>query len=126
MEKSPEEEDLSDFDALAEKYKPMIKRASRIVRLTFHDIEDEDLIQEGLMALHRSTELWDPTLGVYFWVYVRRAIEQRMRSFARTYLPHTYVKDPEKSALTGKSEFRRKPVFVGQLHFNETNAERED
>jgi DNA-directed RNA polymerase specialized sigma subunit len=113
--------DFSDFDALTEKYRPMLLHLARKVRGSFPGIEHDDLIQEGLLAIHRSTELWDPTQGTYFVVYVRRAIEQRMRSFARTYLPHLYVKDPEKSALTGKTEFKRKPIFVDNLDFNETN-----
>lgn len=108
---------IENFDALSKKYRPVIMaNIKRIHKM--HEasprVEYDDLYQEGLWALWQSIENFDSTRGVYFGVYLKVAIANRLKNYCRNYLPHFYSKDHEKSTAE-KSKFKREKVSVGSI-----------
>ena len=108
---------LENFELLAKKYKPVIlaniKRVHKMHESSFR-VEFDDLMQEGLIALHDAIKNYNPTKGVYFGVYLKVAIGNRLKCFCRNTLPHYYSKDIEKSTPE-KPKFKRERVQVGSI-----------
>jgi len=108
---------VENFDALAEKYAPLIKKnISLVFRIHNKDqrLAYEDLYQEGLMALWDSVKKFDPIKfpGVFFGVYLKVAIQNQLKCYARDYLPAIYKKDYKKTLEKGKPMFKRIPITV--------------
>lgn len=108
---------LDNFELLAKKYRPVIlANIKRIHKM--HEssprVEYEDLYQEGLIALHDSIKNFNPERGVYFGVYLKVAIANKLKCYCRNFLPHYYSKDLEKSTPE-KPKFKRERVQVGTI-----------
>lgn len=122
----------ANFNQIAKNYKPLIYTLVRQVFVAWGSptlVDYEDLHQEALIAIWDSIRLWDPHRGCYFGVYLKAAIYNRLRCYLRDTLPHFYRKDPDKTRLTGKPQFKRIAVSVGSLPEVETeriNARQEN
>lgn len=109
---------VENFELLALKYRPVILSNIRKIHkmyLNYPQIEFDDLYQEGLIALYQSIENFDNTRGIFFGVYLKVAIANKLKCFCRNFLPHRYVKDEAKSIEKGKTEFKRLLINVGTL-----------
>jgi RNA polymerase sigma factor (sigma-70 family) len=119
QEKIHEEVDIiiDNFEVLAKKYRPLILANIKRVHKMYESnarVEFDDLFQEGLMALYDSIKNFDKTRGVYFSLYLKVAIGNKLKSYCRNYLPHYYSKDVENSTPE-KPKFKRERVNVGAL-----------
>lgn len=97
----------ANFELLVAKYKPLILSCIKTVNsMNFNNsrLEYDDLYQEALMALWDAIRLYDASRGVYFGMYLKIAVTNRTKCFARDFLPHSYKKDVEKST-------KEKPIF---------------
>jgi len=119
MEKSsellriPSQEDLADFDAVVKFFGPMLEGAvsNTISKCRGNPrIERDDLYQEALLAVVNAVRLYDPAKGCFFSVYLKRAIQNRLKMYVRDTSPHHYRKHPE---VEGK--FIYVPVRVDSL-----------
>jgi RNA polymerase sigma factor (sigma-70 family) len=109
---------LENYEALAKKYRPVIlSNIKRIHKMHLNQpqVEYDDLYQEGLIALYESIKNFKPDKGVYFGVYLKVAISNRLKCFCRNFLPHRYMKDKEQTDLKGKPQFKRIPIQVSTL-----------
>ena len=109
---------LDNFELLALKYKPVILSNIRNIHkmyMNYPQVEFDDLYQEGLIALYQAIENFDNTRGIFFGVYLKVAIANKLKCFCRNYLPHFYQRDDEKTLKSGKPEFRRILINVGTL-----------
>lgn len=109
---------VENFEALAKKYKPVIlANIKRIHKLNSSNpqVEYDDLYQEGLIALYESIKNFKSDKGVYFGVYLKVAISNRLKCFCRNFLPHKYVKDKEMTEVAGKPKFKRIQIQVSTL-----------
>jgi len=73
-------------------------------------ISKEDLYQEGLIALWDSIINFNKDKGVFFGVYLKVAIKNRLLCYCRNVLPHYYKKDP-----ANPNKFLRIKVNVDNL-----------
>ena len=106
---------LENYDVLLKKYTPVILASiKRIHKLHLNQpqVEFDDLRQEASLALFESIKNFKPERGVYFGVYLKVAISNRLKCFCRNFLPHRYVKDKEESERKGKPAFRRVAIHV--------------
>jgi len=109
---------IENYDALAKKYRPVIlSNIKRIHKMHLNQpqVEYDDLYQEGLIALYESIKNFKPERGVYFGVYLKVAISNRLKCFCRNFLPHRYMKDNEETERKGRPAFKRIPIHVGTL-----------
>jgi DNA-directed RNA polymerase specialized sigma subunit len=109
---------LENFEIFSIRFTPLIlKNISRMRKIHYNNpqVEKEDLHQEGLMALYESIKNFNPERGVYFGVYLKVAISNRMKCFIRNYTPHRYTKDHEETVLKGKPTFKRIPINVTSI-----------
>ena len=109
---------LENFEILSIRFKPLIyKNIKRMHKIHYSNpqVEFEDLNQEGLIALYESIKNFKPEKGVYFGVYLKVAISNRLKCFCRNFLPHRYTKDHEETARKGKPTFKRIPINVTTL-----------
>lgn len=109
---------LENFEALSKKYNPVIlANIKRIHKMhqSNPQVEFDDLRQEGLIALYESIKNFKPEKGVYFGVYLKVAISNRLKCFCRNFLPHRYMKDKDETERKGKPTFKRIPIHVGTL-----------
>ena len=109
---------LENFEALSKKYNPVIlSNIKRIHKIHYSNpkVEFDDLKQEGLIALYEAIKNFKPERGVYFGVYLKVAISNRLKCFIRNYLPHKYSKDHEETARKGKPTFKRIAINVTTL-----------
>jgi RNA polymerase sigma factor (sigma-70 family) len=108
---------IENFDALSKKYKPVILSNIKKVHKMYEQnasVEFDDLFQEGLIALYDSIQNFDPERGVYFGVYLKVAISNKLKCYCRNFLPHFYTKDHENST-SEKTKFKRMKVAVGSI-----------
>ena len=115
---------LENYDALAKKYRPVIlSNIKRIHKQHLQQpaVEYDDLYQEGLLALFESIKNFKPEKGVYFGVYLKVAISNRLKCFCRNFLPHRYVKDKEMTEIKGKPTFKRIAINVTTIDDGSTS-----
>jgi DNA-directed RNA polymerase specialized sigma subunit len=108
---------LDNFDTLAKKYRPVILANIKRVHKLYESharVEFDDLYQEGLIALHDSIKHFNPDRGVFFGLYLKIAIGNKLKCYCRNFLPHYYVKDTENSTPE-KPKFKRERVNVSTL-----------
>src|ERR1039457_4307223 len=109
---------LENYDLLVKKYRPVIlsniKRIHKL-HLSQPQVEYDDLFQEGCIALYESIKNFKPERGVYFGVYLKVAISNRLKCFCRNFLPHRYVKDKEMTEAKGRPSFRRIAIHVSTI-----------
>jgi RNA polymerase sigma factor (sigma-70 family) len=108
---------IDNFDSLAKKYRPVILANIKRVHKMYEShcrVEFDDLFQEGLMALYDSINNFNPDRGVYFGVYLKVAIANKLKCYCRNFLPHYYSKDIENSTPE-KPKFKRERVSVSTL-----------
>lgn len=108
---------IDNYEALSKKYRPVIlANIKRIHKMheSNPQVEYDDLYQEGLIALYDSIKNFNPERGVYFGVYLKVAIANKLKCYCRNFLPHYYSKDIEKSTPE-KPKFKRMRVNVGTL-----------
>jgi RNA polymerase sigma factor (sigma-70 family) len=108
---------MDNFEALAKKYKPVILSQIKKIHKQHENspsVEYDDLYQEGLYALWNCIDNFNPERGVYFGVYLKVAIGNRLSCYCRTFLPGYYAKDTDKST-DEKTMFKRVKVQVGTL-----------
>ena len=109
---------LENFEKLAKKYSPLFKStASLTMNQHHHDarIEYDDLMQCGLFALYKAIENFNPARNVFFGSYLKLLVGNEMKTYARHFLPHHFVKDNEKTKEQGKDIFKRLFIQVGHL-----------
>ncbi len=109
----PTPDDLKDFDLVAKTFNPLIQKLVLVVYSASKSnpsIERDDLQQEALIAVANAIRLYDAKRGVFFSVYLKHAIENRLKAYLRSFLPNYYKKHPE---IEGK--FVVVPVYVGSL-----------
>jgi len=109
---------LENFEIFSIRFKPLIyKNIKRIWKIHYSNpqVEFDDLQQEGLIALYESIKNFKPEKGVYFGVYLKVAISNRLKCFIRNYTPHRYTKDHEATVLKGKPTFKRIPINVTSI-----------
>ncbi len=104
---------LENFDTLSKMYHFLIlSTIKKIYKMHENNpsVEPEDLYQEGLIALFDSIKNFNPDKKVYFGVYLKVAIKNRLLCYCRNFLPHIYKKDPDK-----EGKFKRHKINVDSL-----------
>lgn len=109
---------MENFPELAKKYHNAINAGVRRVQKMYgkhSSLDENDLYQEGMIALFKSIEKFNPERGVFFGYYLKAAINNSLKTHCRNFLPHKYVKDIEKTELEGKQKFKRIAIDVDTL-----------
>lgn len=84
---------MDNFELLARKYAPAIGAAAHKVHRRYQGkVALEDLKQEGLIALYDCIDKFDASRGVFFGLYLKVALKNRMECYACRLLPHFYKK----------------------------------
>ena len=71
------------FDAIASRYLGLISSAAKKYRGMAADIDDSDMIQEGMVALLSACRSFDSGKGMSFKNYLMLCVENRYRSMMR-------------------------------------------
>ena|ERR1700686_3343622 len=111
-----------NFEVLLKAYEPLIKNQIKLSYRYYANhamLEYDDLYSEASIALWKTIKSFDPTMGIYFGVYLKQCIYNQIRSYAKTYLPHYYVKDFKKTYQSGKPAFTRVNVIIYPTDFSE-------
>lgn len=99
--------EMANFELLQKQYMPLILSTMRRVE-SFNNfsfrLERDDLAQEAAISLFKAINSYDPSTGIYFGYYLKKCIENNLKTYARDTLPHYFEKNKEKST-------REKPVF---------------
>lgn len=82
-------------DFLTRYHKLMAKAVHHAYRICGRTIGLDDLWQEARIALFHAIMKFDPSRGVYFWVYLQKLVRNRTLLLIRDYLPHHYKKNAE-------------------------------
>lgn len=109
---------MENFDLLAAKFNNAILAAIYRTEKMYgkhSSLDKDDLYQEGLIALYKSIQKFNPERGVYFGFYLKIAINNEMKNHCRTYLPHKYVKKDENDEHNKKNAFKRMTIDVDSL-----------
>ena len=72
------------FDMIASRYLGLISSAAKKYRGLSADIDDSDMIQEGMVALLSACRSYDGDKGMSFKNYLMRCVENRYRSMMRS------------------------------------------
>ncbi|MEF9983596.1 MAG: sigma-70 family RNA polymerase sigma factor [Oscillospiraceae bacterium] len=78
----PKDDFLITFEFLAKKYMPLIN--GRAAFFSKYGIENEELIQEGLLGLYSAFQHYDSTREASFKTFAAHCINNKMISFIRT------------------------------------------
>lgn len=77
--------DGAAFDLLCEQYMPVLQgRAGRYSNIVGVDVED--FVQEGMFALYRAVQGYDPDMGIQFRTYAVTCINNSMASAIKTHM----------------------------------------
>jgi len=112
---------MENFELIALQYENLIRKN---ISLIFHayknyaNLQFEDLHQECLIAIFDCIRQYDPTRGVTFGAYLKKATFNKLQCFTRKTLPHFWEKDKEKPLVNGKNQFKRVLVNVNTLDDN--------
>lgn len=68
--------DSSAVDVLLEKYKPLVRKKARTLYLIGG--ENDDLIQEGMIALFKAIRAFDPKMDSSFTAFAEKCIEHKL------------------------------------------------
>ena len=108
--------EMANFDLLQKQYMPLIlstmRRVESFNKFNFR-LERDDLAQEAAISLFKAIKTYDASTGIYFGYYLKKCIENNLKTFARDTLPHYYEKNKEKSTKE-KPVFKCVQVTVGQ------------
>lgn len=108
---------IVDKEKLIKEYMPLIIRLARDLKVTLPlNVELDDLIQEGLIALLQTIEKYNPRMGASFKTYAYTRIRGAMLDYLRKldFLPKTVRQDMKKleaSILKFHDENGRFPTF---------------
>lgn len=86
-------------DAIVKEYLPLVTRLARDLKVNLpHNVEIDDLIQEGVVALLQAVDKYDPRHGATFKTYVYTRIKGAMIDYLRKldYLPKNVRQDIKK------------------------------
>lgn len=72
------------FDMIASRYLGLISSAAKKYRGMATDIDDSDMIQEGMVALLSACRTYDDSKGMSFKNYLMTCVENRYRSMMRS------------------------------------------
>lgn len=72
------------FDMIASRYLGLISTAAKKYRGMATDIDDSDMIQEGMVALLSACRTYDGSKGMSFKNYLMTCVENRYRSMMRS------------------------------------------
>ena len=72
------------FDMIASRYLGLISSAAKKYRCMSADIDDNDMIQEGMVALLAACRTYDSKKGMSFKNYLMICVENRFRSMMRS------------------------------------------
>ena len=72
------------FDMIASRYLGLISSAAKKYRGMAADIDDSDMIQEGMVALLSACRSYDSDRGMSFKNYLMTCVENRYRSMMRS------------------------------------------
>ncbi|QIV79169.1 FliA/WhiG family RNA polymerase sigma factor [Fervidobacterium pennivorans subsp. keratinolyticus] len=85
--------------AIVKEYLPLVTRLARDLKVNLpHNVEIDDLIQEGVVALLQAVDKYDPRHGATFKTYVYTRIKGAMIDYLRKldYLPKNVRQDIKK------------------------------
>jgi DNA-directed RNA polymerase specialized sigma24 family protein len=83
------------------------KQYWKLNKRTVSMISEEDLVQEGVLAIYTALKHFNKARSDKFHMYVQYVISSKMKDFMKSYVEKNkdYVTEHEASALTGNSRF---------------------
>lgn len=116
------------FEAIASRYLGLISSAAKKYRGMSADIDDSDMVQEGMVALLSACRSYDSGKGMSFKNYLMLCVENRYRSMMRSRARQSAVpahsmisiEDDSDAAfdstLTSLPELVETKEYIGSLH----------
>lgn len=104
-------------EAIVKEYLPLVTRLARDLKVNLpHNVEIDDLIQEGVIALLQAVDKYDPRQGATFKTYVYSRIKGAMIDYLRKldYLPKNVrqdIKRLDKEIADFYAKNQRLPTF---------------
>ncbi|MFN6991405.1 MAG: FliA/WhiG family RNA polymerase sigma factor [Fervidobacterium sp.] len=108
---------ILDKDSVIKEYLPMVVKMARDLKVNLpHNVELDDLIQEGVVALLQAAERYDPRFGATFKTYVYKKIKGAMIEFLRKldFLPKNVrqeIKRLDKELVDFYEKYKKFPTF---------------
>ena len=116
------------FDLIASRYLGLISTAAKKYRGMAADLDDSDMIQEGMVALLSACRTYDGDKGMSFKNYLMTCVENRYRSMMRSILRQRAVPSRNMISLeddlqaafdpteTSLSELVETKEYINSLH----------
>lgn len=108
---------MVDKDSIVKQYLPMVAKMARELKTNLpYNVEIDDLIQEGVIALLQAVDKYDPRYGATFKTFVYTRIKGAMLDYLRKldYLPKNVrqdIKRLDKELVTFYEQNQRLPTF---------------
>ncbi|MEN3042049.1 MAG: FliA/WhiG family RNA polymerase sigma factor [Fervidobacterium sp.] len=120
---------MVDKDSIVKQYLPMIAKMARELKINLPDnVELDDLIQEGVIALLQAVDKYDPRYGATFKTFVYTRIKGAMLDYLRKldYLPKNVrqdIKKLDKELVNFYETNQRLPTFEELAKIMDTDIE---
>jgi len=108
---------IANKESIVKEYLPLISRLAREIKSNLpHNVELDDLIQEGTIALLQAIDKYDPRYGATFKTYVYTRIKGAMIDYLRKldYLPKNVrqdIKRLDNQIADFYSRYQRLPTY---------------